>query len=69
MADQAKLTVRVMSNRGSSTVSFATAGRYVRLTTGGISEQLLGQAVQPTASAKAFWLSVLALVQAELETL
>lgn len=69
MANQAKITIRVTSARGSSTVDFSTTGRYVSLTTGGISEQMLAQPIQPTASAKAFWLSVLEQVQAQLNTL
>lgn len=63
------MTIRVTSARGSSTVQFSTTGRYVSLTTAGITEQLLQQPIQPTTSNKAFWLSVLALVQAELNTL
>lgn len=69
MAAPAKLTIRVDAARTSATVRFSTTGRYLALTTGGINEQLLAQPVQPTASAKAFWLSVLAIVQAELNTL
>jgi hypothetical protein len=69
MANQAKLTIRVTSARGSSTVDFSTTGRYVSLTTGGISQQMLAQPIQPTASAKAFWLSVLAAVQLQLNSL
>lgn len=69
MASQAKMTIRVSSARGSSTINFSTNGRYVSLTTGGITQQLLAQPVQPTASAKVFWESVLAAVQAQLNTL
>lgn len=69
MANQAKMTIRVTAARGSSTVQFSTTGRYVSLTTAGITEQLLQQPIQPSTSNKAFWLSVLALVQAELNTL
>lgn len=69
MASQAKMTIRVQSARGHSTVQFGTTGRYVSLTTGGINETLMAQAVQPTASALVFWQSVLALVQAQLTAL
>ena len=69
MANQAKLTIRVTAARGSSTVQFSTTGRYVSLTTGGISETLRQAPVQPTSSPEAFWLSILALVQAELTAL
>lgn len=69
MANQAKLTVRVTSQRGSSGISFSTAGRYISLPVNGISADLTRQPVQPTASAKAFWLSVLAIVSAEVSAL
>jgi hypothetical protein len=69
MASNSKLTVRVSSARGSSTVQFSTTGRYVSLTTGGINETLLLQPIQPTSSAHAFWQSVLTLVQAQLALL
>jgi hypothetical protein len=69
MASQAKLTIRVGSARGSSNVAFSTTGRYVSLTTGGITQVLPQQPIQPTTSPAAFWLSVLALVQAELTAL
>lgn len=69
MANQAKMTVRVTSQRGSSGVSFSTAGRYINLPTNGVSADLTRQAVQPTASAKAFWQSVLAIVVAQVNAL
>ena len=69
MADLAKLTIRVTSNRGSSNVQFSTTGRYVRLVTAGINVDALGEPVQPTTTAKAFWLSVLTIVQAQLTAL
>lgn len=69
MANQAKLTLRVTSQRGSSGISFSTAGRYISLPTNGISADLVRQPVQPTSSAKAFWLSVLAIVTAQISAL
>lgn len=69
MANQAKLTVRVGSSRGASSVSFSTAGRYINLPTNGISADLARQPVQPTTTAKAFWQSVLAIVTAEINAL
>lgn len=69
MADQAKLTVRVTATRAGSVVQFSTVGRYKGLVTGGISQDMTMQPVQTTASAKAFWESVLALVQAKIATL
>lgn len=66
MATQAKLTIRVGSTRGASSVNYSSTGRYINLTTGGYQVSLPAQAIQPTASTKAFWLSVLAIVQAEI---
>ena len=50
MADVAKLTVRVTSNRGSSNVAVSTNGRYSRLITGGINKQALGEPIQDRKS-------------------
>lgn len=69
MAQLAKLTVRVGSARGSSNIGISTSGRYVNLATNGISLSLPQQPIQPTASAKAFWTSVLAIVNAQIEAL
>lgn len=69
MASKAELTVRVTAARGSSTISYVTKGRYVSFTTGGLADTNTGQPIQPTTSLSAFWLSVLALVQAEITAL
>lgn len=69
MATPAKMTIRVDSARSSSTVRISTAGRYLALNTNQISAQLLAQPVQPTASDKTFWLSVLAIATAYVNTL
>lgn len=69
MANQAKMTIRVGSSRGASNVSFSTAGKYISLAVNGINESMPRQPVQPTSSAKAFWLSVLAVVTAEVNAL
>jgi hypothetical protein len=66
MASQAKLTIRVGSSRGASTVQYSTNGRYVSLPTNSLTNNLAGQPIQPTASQKAFWLSVLAIVTADI---
>jgi hypothetical protein len=66
MASQAKLTIRVSSARGSSTIAYSTNGRYVSLNTAGFQRALLGQPVQPTTSPDAFWLAVVAAVVADL---
>jgi hypothetical protein len=69
MANQAKMTVRVTSSRGASNINFSTAGAYISLSTNGISESLPRSPIQPTSSAKAFWLSVLAIVTSQVNAL
>lgn len=66
MATQAKITVRVSSSRGASTVEFSSAGTYVSTPVNGYSVTLTGQPIQPTTDDKTFWLSVLAIVQANI---
>lgn len=66
MASTATITVRVKSARGSSRVEYTSKGRYVSFTTAGYQRDLLNQAIQPTASLSAFWLSVLDLVVADI---
>lgn len=61
--------IRVTSSRGASTVSYTTKGRYVSFTTSGLTDQLQKQPIQPTSSLSAFWLSVLAIVQADIAAL
>lgn len=69
MASQAKFTIRVTSQRGSSGISYSTSGRYISLPTNTLSADLSKQPVQPTSSEKAFWLSVLGVVQAHVTSL
>lgn len=69
MATKAEIVIRVTSARGSSTISYTTKGRYVSFTTSGLTDQLLKQPIQPTTSLPVFWLSVLALVQADITVL
>lgn len=64
MASKAKLVIEVTASRGSSTITYSSKGRYVSFTTSGLTEQLLKQPIQPTATLPGFWLSVLAIVQA-----
>lgn len=66
MATEAKITIRVRSSRGASTVSYSTGGRYISFPTLGYQVTLTGQPIQPTSTLAAFWLSVLAIVQAEI---
>lgn len=69
MAQSAKLTVRVGANRGSSNIGISTSGRYVNLPTNAINENMPRQPLQPTSSAKAFWMSVLTIVQQQIASL
>lgn len=66
MSAQAKITIRVTSTRGGSTVNFSSAGSYVSTPMNGYSVSLPGQPIQPTADQKTFWTSVLDLVQAQI---
>lgn len=69
MAAESKLTVRVRSARGSSTISYSTTGRYINLQTNGLGSTVPREPIQPTSSSKAFWQSVLAVVTAEINAL
>jgi hypothetical protein len=69
MAQTARFTIRVGANRGSSNITLSTSGRYINLATNAINESMPRQPVQPTSSAKAFWLSVLAIATAQVEAL
>lgn len=69
MANPAKLTVRVTASRGASNVNISSAGMYYRLQVGGVALRSPNEPVQPTASVKAFWTSVLAIVQEQINTL
>lgn len=66
MATQAKITVRVTSSRGASTVAFSSAGTYVSTPENGYSVSLPGQPILPTTDQKTFWTAVLAIVQAQI---
>jgi hypothetical protein len=66
MAATSKITIHVKASRGASTVSYSTTGRYISFPTTGYVVSLPGQPIQPTSSLKAFWTSVLAIVQAEI---
>lgn len=66
MANQAKMTITVTSQRGASTINFSTKGSYISLPVNGITANLPRQPVQPTANALVFWQSVLAVVNTQL---
>lgn len=69
MSAQAKLIIRVTSTRGGSNFQFTSSGSYVSTPMNGYNVALPGQAIQPTADQRAFWLSVLAVVQAQITEL
>lgn len=66
MAGKAQLTIRVYSSRGASRIQYTSSGKYVSFTTAGLSNELAGQPVLTTSSIDAFWLQVIALVQASI---
>jgi hypothetical protein len=66
MAAVAKLTIRVQSSRGASRISYSTGGRYINLATNILGNDLMRQPVQPTSTDKAFWESVIAIVNADI---
>jgi hypothetical protein len=69
MANLAKLTVRVTSQRGASNISISSAGRYISLPTNGIAIGLPRSPIQPTSTNGAFWRSVLTIVTAQINAL
>ena len=66
MASNPKLTIRVVSARGSTKISYNTNGRYVSFTTAGLSNVLEKQQLLSTASLEAFWTAVVGLVAADI---
>lgn len=66
MGSLGKLTIRVGSSRGASTIQYSTNGKYVSLPVNTLTNNLKRQPIQPTASAQAFWLSVLAIITADI---
>lgn len=69
MASKAEIVIRVTAARGSSTIEYRTKGKYVSFTTAGLVDTLQRQPIQPTATLPGFWLSVLALVVADITAL
>ena len=66
MASTAKIVITVASSRGASTIKISSKGRYVSTDVNGFQRELLAQPIQPTSSQSAFWLAVLAVVEASL---
>lgn len=66
MASKSEITIRVYSSRGASKVQYTSKGRYISFQTAGYNSTLNQQPIQTTSSLKAFWLGVLAQVQADI---
>lgn len=66
MASKSEISIRVQARRGSTVVQYTSKGRYVSFTTAGYNRQLNRQPIQPSTSLKAYWLSVLELVVADI---
>lgn len=69
MATKAEMVIRVTSSRGASTISYITKGRYVSTPVNGLGDDLTKQPIQPTASTKAFWQSIVGIISADIDTL
>jgi hypothetical protein len=65
-SSKAEIVIRVYPSRGGCTVQYSSKGRYISFQTAGYQKQLQGQPIQPTSSMKAFWSSVLGIVQADI---
>lgn len=65
MAD-AKLTIRLTANRGSSTVQYSTNGRYTSLAVNDVGDLMQLQPIPPTSGSKALWEAVINLVLADI---
>lgn len=63
------MNITVTSTRGASQIKATTKGRYVSFTTAGISIDLPREPIITTSSLKAFWLSVLDSVTAQVNAL
>jgi hypothetical protein len=66
MAQSADIRIWVTSSRTQSTVRYRTAGRYGSISVNTVSDLLRSQPLFTTASPEAFWLAVLAVVQADI---
>lgn len=66
MASKSEIVIRVYARRGSTLVQYSTKGKYVSFQTAGLTDSLPRQPILSTASLQAFWLAVLAIVQADI---
>jgi hypothetical protein len=63
MAELAKLTIRVRSNRTGTQVQFTSTGRYKSLQTAGYNRDVTGLPLQQNETISAFWLAIIAEIQ------
>lgn len=66
MSIGARLTIRVRSSRGGSTIQYSTNGRYVSLNTNTLANILQSQPIQPTSTQQAFWGAVIDAVEQDI---
>ena len=66
MASKSEIVIRVYSSRGASRIQYSTKGRYISFQTAGLTDTLQRQPIITTSSLIAFWLQVLAIVQADI---
>lgn len=66
MAQSADIRIWVSKSATQSTVRYRTAGRYGQLSANTVSNLLRSQPLFTTATPEAFWLAVLAVVQADI---
>jgi hypothetical protein len=66
MASQARIVITVTSQRAASRITYSTKGKYISLSTNGLSNVLARQPVFTTVSAQEFWEAVLPLVLADI---
>lgn len=69
MATKAQMTLRVTKSRSNSAVALRTIGSYAGLAVNTIDLDLAGQPLYTTASAKDYWLAVLAAATAAVQAL
>ena len=59
MSAESKLTIRVSSSRGASTIRYSTTGKYGRLLTNGLNDVMTELPLLTTTSSRDFWTAVL----------
>lgn len=64
MATRSKFVITVTKSANSSTVTYSTKGRYGAINTNTLTQLLRSQPLFTTSTPQAYWLAVLAVVQA-----